>query len=181
MFLVSFFCQKLFFTLYTWLSWTYASFLSICCLFRHLSHTWTLYLHSCSICLLLVCPGTLYPSWQILIYGFQIIKNWLLRWSLFKAGHWRNQCTTVWEERRDDSLRMIISAYNRVRKVVGDRDILSLAFAITAVLHRSDFTFPLPLELWRKTGFFFHSDVRHGIRLHLQEIYFYDQVIRSQS
>lgn len=62
-FLVSFFCQNLFFTLCIWLSWTYASFLSICCLFRHPSYTWTLYLHSCSICLLLVCQGTLYPSW----------------------------------------------------------------------------------------------------------------------
>lgn len=45
---------------------------------------------------------------------------------------------------------MVISTYKTVCKAVGDRDISSLAFLITAVLRRSDSP-PLLLQLWRKT------------------------------
>lgn len=42
---------------------------------------------------------------------------------------------------------MVVSAYKTAWKAV--------AFDILAVLHGSDFPLPLPLQLWRKTGFLF--------------------------
>lgn len=42
---------------------------------------------------------------------------------------------------------MVVSAYKMAWKAV--------AFDIPAVLHWSDFPLPLPLQLWRKTGFLF--------------------------
>lgn len=88
----------------------------------------------------------------------KISLYWLAHcWSLFKREVGKiNEVQCQWKE--EISSGWLFPLTKQFCKAVGDRDISSLAFVITAVLRRPDSP-PSPppplLQLWQKTGFLF--------------------------